>query len=279
MELIAAAILGIVQGLTEFLPISSSAHLILIPWLLGWDPEGLVFDVSLHMGTAIAILAYFWRDWVRLATEALRGIVEGKPFDTPQRKLAWLLIVGTVPAGLIGFLFEKQIEESLRSPLIIVATLTSLAGVLYFAERRSRRTRSLVDYSWGDAVWIGLSQALALIPGVSRSGITITAAMLRDSDRVAAARFSFLLATPITVGAGIFKGWELIQALQNASTAIPAGADHMSWTVLGVGASCAAITGFLCIRYFLHYLQTRTFLPFVIYRIALAAVVLLLYLA
>ena len=281
MKLLSAAVLGIVQGLTEFLPISSSAHLILVPWLLGWKPEGLVFDVSLHVGTAVAILAYFWRDWVRLASEALRGILAGRPFDNPQRKLAWLLVVGTVPAGIVGILFEKQVEETLRSPVITVVTLAILGGVLYLGERRSRRNRSLEDYSWADAIWIGLSQALALIPGVSRSGITISTAMLRDSDRSAAARFSFLLATPITVGAGMLEGWRFIKAIQASTLAVspgPANAMNMNWAVLAVGVSCAAITGFLCIRYFLRYLQTRTFIPFVIYRIVLAAVVLLLYL-
>jgi undecaprenyl-diphosphatase len=281
MELFAAAVLGIVQGLTEFLPISSSAHLILVPWLLGWKPEGLVFDVALHVGTAVAILAYFWRDWVKFASEALQGVVEGKPFDNPQRKLAWLLIVGTVPAGIIGLLFEKQVEETLRSPIITVATLAILGGVLYLGERRSRRNRLLEDYSWADAIWIGLSQALALIPGVSRSGITISTAMLRDSDRAAAARFSFLLATPITVGAGMLEGWKFINAIRaSASTLLPGppGALHVNWAVLAVGVACSAITGFLCIRYFLRYLQTRTFIPFVIYRIILAVVVLLVYL-
>lgn len=272
MELLSAAVLGIVQGLTEFLPISSSAHLILVPWLLGWDPEGLVFDVSLHVGTAVAILAYFWRDWVKLIGEAIRGFVTGRPLGNPQRKLAWLLAIGSVPAGILGLLFEKQVEAGLRSPLITVVTLTVLGGVLYVADRISRRTRSLEDYGWADAIWIGLSQALALIPGVSRSGITISAAMLRDSNRYAAARFSFLLATPVTVGAGMLEGWKLIHAVR-ASAAAP-----LSWAVLTVGVSAAAITGFLCIRYFLRYLQTRTFVPFVVYRFLLAAIVLLLYL-
>lgn len=281
MELISAAVLGIVQGLTEFLPISSSAHLILVPWLLGWNPEGLVFDVSLHVGTAAAILAYFWRDWVTLIREAIRGLVAGRPLGNPQRKLAWLLVVGSVPAGIAGLLFEKQVEATLRSPLFTVATLALLAGVLYLAERISRRTRPLEDYGWADAVWIGLSQALALIPGVSRSGITISTAMLRDSNRFAAARFSFLLATPVTVGAGMIEGWKFINALRASAVAVPSGpvgAAPANWSVLAVGVSCAAITGFLCIRYFLRYLQTRTFIPFVVYRIVLAAVILFWYL-
>jgi len=272
MELLSAAILGIIQGLTEFLPISSSAHLILVPWLLGWNPKGLVFDVALHVGTAAAILAYFCRDWVTLIHEAILGILAGKPLGNPQRKLAWLLVVGSLPAGIVGLLFEKQVETTLRSPLVTVVTLALLAAVLYLAERTSRRIRSLQDYGWADAIWIGLSQALALIPGVSRSGITMSAAMLRDSDRCTAARFSFLLATPVTVGAGMFELWKFIHTVRISAV------EPVNWTVLAAGVLCAAVTGFLCIRYFLRYLQTRTFVPFVVYRLMLAAAVLLMYL-
>jgi undecaprenyl-diphosphatase len=280
MELFAAALLGIVQGLTEFLPISSSAHLILVPWLLGWKPEGLAFDVSLHLGTALAILAYFWRDWVTLVRGALRGIAEGRPVATQERKLFWMLLVGTVPAAVIGILFEKQVEETLRSPLVTAVSLAAVAVVLFLAERRGRRRRRLEDLSWRDAIWIGLSQAVALVPGVSRSGITISTAMLRDAHRLAAARFSFLLATPVIVGAGMLEGLRLIKALYAPAPAVASAmtnAPHISWGVLAVGVSCAGLTGFLCIRYFLRYLQTRTFIPFVIYRLILAAIVLLVY--
>jgi len=281
MELFAAAILGIVQGLTEFLPISSSAHLILVPWLLGWKPEGLVFDVSLHVGTAVAILAYFWKDWVTLAREAITGIVKGDPFGNQERRLAWFLVVGTLPAAVVGKLFEKRVEEMLRSPLVTVFTLAGLAIVLFVADRRSRRNRSIEEFTWSDSIWIGLSQAVALIPGVSRSGITISAAMLRNADRPSAARFSFLLATPVIVGAGMLEGWELIKAVRSpelVSAAGSAGALDVSWSVLATGIFCAAITGFLCIRYFLRYLQSKTFVPFVIYRIILAGAVLFFYL-
>src|SRR3974377_1853092 len=167
MELFAATVLGVIQGLTEFLPISSSAHLILVPWLLGWKPEGLVFDVSLHVGTAVAILAYFWQDWWVLARETYRGLVTGNPFGNPQRKLAWFLIIGTIPAAIIGILFEKQVEEMLRSPLVAVFPLVALGLVLYIADRYSRKVRTIDKFTWGDSIWVGLSQALALIPGVS----------------------------------------------------------------------------------------------------------------
>ena len=280
MELFAAAVLGIVQGLTEFLPISSSAHLILVPWLLGWKPEGLVFDVSLHVGTAVAVLACFWKDWVMLAREFIGGLLERDPLGNPQRRLAWFLVVGTLPAAIVGILFEKHVEETLRSPLVTVVTLVALAVLLYVADRRGRRQRSLKDFTWGDSIWIGLSQALALIPGVSRSGITISTAMLRDADRASAARFSFLLATPVIAGAGIIEGWHLVKAA-HAPALVAVGTLSnplaIKWAVLAIGIFCSAATGFLCIRGFLRYLRTGSFVPFVIYRLILAAIVLLFY--
>ena len=281
MELFGAAILGVIQGLTEFLPISSSAHLILVPWLLGWKPEGIMFDVSLHVGTAAAILAYFWQDWWKLGKETILGLISGRPFGNPERRLACFLIVGTLPAAVIGLLFEKQVEETLRSPLITVFTLVGLGIVLYIADRLGRKQRTLKDFSWGDSLWIGLSQALALIPGVSRSGITMSTAMLRAADRPSAARFSFLLATPVIVGAGLLEGWRLVNALRSpvmAAAGNASGAAQVHWPVLAVGVFCAAVTGFLCIRYFLRYLQRGSFLPFVIYRFILAAIVLIFYL-
>lgn len=281
MEIVAATLLGIIQGLTEFLPISSSAHLILVPWLFGWQPEGLIFDVSLHLGTAFAILAYFWRDWILLGREAILGLLEGKPFGNIYRKLAWYLVIGTIPAMLVGLKFEKYVESNLRSPLIPAATLVLFAGYLYVAERFGNQSRKLDQFTLQDSIWIGLSQALALIPGVSRSGITIGTALFRNVDRSSAARFSFLLSTPIIVGAAMLQGWHLIEALHHpARFAVEhalASPVEIRWAVLGAGVFSAAVTGFFCIRYFLRYLQTRSFLPFVIYRLALAALVLFFY--
>jgi undecaprenyl-diphosphatase len=280
-DFLKAAVLGIVQGLTEFLPISSSAHLILVPWLFGWKTGGLTFDVALHLGTSAAILAYFWRDWVNLALEVIRGIRERSLVGNPQRRLAWFLIVGTLPAVVAGLLLEDYIKTTLRSPLIPVVTLVGFGILLYYAERKSRQSRSLDRFNWGDCLWIGVSQALALVPGVSRSGITISAAMLRDANRAAAARFSFLLSTPVIVGAGALQAWELLESTRHPGAAA-AGPDvataAVKWDVMIVGISVAAITGFLCIRYFLRYLQTNNLVPFVIYRIALAALVLFMYL-
>jgi len=280
MQMIAAAILGFVQGLTEFLPISSSAHLILVPWLFGWDPEGLLFDVSLHVGTALAILIYFWKDWLNLACESFQGIRERSPLGNQPRRLARCIVIGTIPAFVAGLTMERLVGEHLRSPLIPVMTLVAFGALLHFSERRSSQQRSLAQLNVRDSVWIGISQAIALIPGVSRSGITISTAMLRNLDRSSATRFSFLLSAPAVVGAGMLEGWHLIKALRDPLVVAIGGPDPIliKWAVLGVGIGSSAITGIFCIRYFLRYVRSNSFLPFVIYRYALALAVLLLYL-
>jgi len=279
--MLAAFLLGIVQGLTEFLPISSSAHLILVPWLLGWSANRLIFDVALHVGTAISILLYFWRDWLDLARETLRGIIERNPFGNEQRRVAWFLVAGTLPAMAVGLTLEDYIETRFRSPLISALMLVVFALVLFAAERKSRQSRSLHDFTWADCFCIGMSQALALIPGVSRSGITISTAMFRDVNRSAAARYSFLLSTPVIVGAGALEGVRLAKTVFHAS-APAAGTGPVpvvvDWGLLAAGFVSAAVTGFLCIRYFLRYLQTHTFTPFVVYRVVLAALIVVLYL-
>jgi undecaprenyl-diphosphatase len=274
-EVIAAGILGVLQGLTEFLPISSSAHLILVPWIFGWKPEGIAFDVALHVGTAVAVLAYFWKEWRLIVTEAITGILTRDPFGNRQRRLAWYLAAGTLPAVIAGLAFEDTVERVLRSPLVTVVTLTVFGLILYDAERRSRQVRSIDDFTLADSVLVGLSQAVALVPGVSRSGITITTALYRDADRASAARFSFLLSTPVIVGAGLL---EALRLLGGAGQSTGTGGHGPTWAVLIVGIAAASVTGFLCIKYFLRYLQTRTFVPFVIYRCALAVVVLVYYL-
>jgi undecaprenyl-diphosphatase len=274
MEILYAIILGIIQGLTEFLPVSSSAHLILVPWFLGWKPEGIAFDVSLHLGTAVAVLSFFWKDWLRLAQEVLRGFREGNLLENPYRRLAWFLVVGTLPAMILGLAFEEAIETRLRSPLVTVFTLAILGALLFIAEKMGKQNRTLEMFGWADSLWIGFSQALALIPGVSRSGVTMTTALLRNSDRISAARFSFLLSTPVIVGAGMLKGWHMISAIRQPA----AGIAPMQWDVFFVGTLCAAVTGFLCIKLFLRYLRTKSFVPFVIYRFLLAGLVLVYYL-
>ena len=274
MDILIAIILGIIQGLTEFLPISSSAHLILVPWFFGWQPNGLTFDVSVHLGTTLAVLAFFWRDWIRLVKEVWNGLKERNLFGNQDRRLAWFLIVGTLPAVVVWLFWGGIIETRLRSPIITVLTLAGFGALLLYADRRSRRNREIGMYTWADSLWIGLSQAMALVPGVSRSGITISVAMLRNSKRISAARFSFLLSTPIILGATILKAWELVKDLgQPMENTVP-----IQWIVLSAGVVSAAGTGFFCIRFFLRYLQTKSFLPFVIYRFLLAFVVLFNYL-
>lgn len=274
LELISAAVLGIIQGLTEFLPISSSAHLLIVPWLIKWKEQSLAFDVALHVGTAISVLAFFWKDWVALARETVNGLKEGRPLANPDRRLAWFLVVATIPAVIAGLAFEDYIENTLRSHLVTVFTLVLFAILLYLADRLGRKNRTIESFTWADSVWIGISQAIALIPGVSRSGITMTTALFRNSDRTSAARFSFLLSTPVIVGAGVLEGSKLIRSWMNPGE----GMVEEPWSVLLTGVLFAAITGFLCIRYFLRYIRRRSFTPFVIYRILLAGVVLAFYL-
>ncbi len=282
METVTALVLGVIQGLTEFLPISSSAHLILVPWLFGWNPEGLIFDVSLHFGTAIAIVAYFWRDWITLANEAVTGLMERRPLGNARRRLAWYIVVGTVPAMVVGLAFQNYVEATLRSPIVTVFTLVAFALVLWYAERRCSFARSLENLSLADSVWIGLGQALALIPGVSRSGITISVGLFRDFDRTSAARFSFLLATPVIAGAALLEGRHLAKAVRDpalaAATGLLGAGGQVKWAVLACGTASAVVVGLLCIRYFLRYIQKKSFFPFVVYRIVLAAVVLTMFL-
>ena len=269
-ELTGAAILGIVQGLTEFLPVSSSAHLILIPWLLGWDPGGLTFDLAVHFGTSMAVLSFFWKDWLELGKELWTGLRQRALVENARRRLGWYLIIATVPGALVGFYLQDYIEQQLRSPIVTVVTLIVFGGVFYYAEQKGTKGRSLEDTRLSDSIWIGLVQALALVPGVSRSGITISMALFRDMDRTSAARFSFLLSTPIILGASLLKGVELLSASSTAT-------ESVSAYVLLTGIVFSAVTGFLCIRYFLRYLRSGSFTPFVVYRIVLALVVWAIY--
>ena len=207
MILFEAIILGIVQGITEFLPISSSAHLILIPWMFGWQGtliDSLNFDVALHAGTLVAILAFFWRDWLDLLGKFFTGIKDGT-WKTNEGRLVWFIVLATIPAGVLGLKYEHVVEESFRNPLLIAAALVVVSGVMWAAERYSAKTASLGHMSLGHSLFIGFAQALALVPGVSRSGITISAGLLSGYKREDAARFSFLLSTPVIAGAAILK--------------------------------------------------------------------------
>ncbi len=259
-----AALLGLLQGATEFLPISSSAHLLLMPWLLGWQPLGLTFDVLLHGGTLAAVTIYFIKEWKQLSKQSIKGIINQ---STPQARLLSALVIGTLPAVLVGWLFEDVIVSYLRSPAVVVLTLSGFGLVLWWADQRASQNRSLGSVGVREGLLVGLAQALALVPGVSRSGITISAALLLGISRTDAARFSFLLGTPILVAA---TGRSLFQLWQAGI-----GAKYPVLPLV-IGVIFSFASGYLCIRYFLKFLQTRTYRPFVVYRLVLAAFILLL---
>ncbi|TFG67832.1 MAG: undecaprenyl-diphosphate phosphatase [Thermomicrobiales bacterium] len=266
-----ALIMGIVQGLTEFLPISSSGHLIVVPFLFGWtDPfiTSLAFSVMLHIGTLAALLAYFRADWVRLIPAGLAAIRDRSFRGDPDRRLAWLLVAATIPAAIAGFLLNDLIETAFRDTGLVAVTLVVGAFILWLADRWGGRTKGVADVTFPIAVGIGAAQALALVPGISRSGISISAARFAGLDREAAARFSFLLATPITVGAAIFELRRL--AAGEAGVAISFGP-----LVVGMLASFAA--GMIAIGFLLRYLRTHSLTIFVVYRLVLAAVVLVVW--
>lgn len=265
--LIHAAILGIVQGLTEFLPISSSAHLILAPILLGWhDPfiDSAAFDVMLHLGTLVALLAYFWRDLIGLLRAWLASIRERRIGADPQRRLAWLLVVSVVPAAVLGAALESFFDEAFREHWqLIAAFVLAGAALLWLAERQGRQERGLDGMTLRDAVTIGVAQAIALFPGISRSGVTIATGLFLGLTRETAARFSFLMAVPVIAGAGLFK----------ARTFLGGGLGGAEVGQLVVGVVTATVFGFIAIAFLLRFLRTNPTTIFVVYRVAMAAVI------
>jgi undecaprenyl-diphosphatase len=270
--IVQALIMGIVQGLTEFLPISSSGHLIIVPFLFGWtDPfiTSLAFSVMLHIGTLAALLVYFRADWVRLVPAGLAAIRDRSFRDDPDRRLAWLLIAATIPAAIAGFLLNDLIETAFRDVGLVALTLVVGAIVLWLADRWGARTKGVEDVTFPLAIAIGAAQALALVPGISRSGISISAARFAGLDREAAARFSFLMATPITAGAAIFEVRKLAAGEAGVTPSLGP---------LVVGMVAAFISGMLAIGFLLRYLRTRSLNVFVVYRLVLAAIVIVVWL-
>jgi len=264
---IQAVVMGIVQGLTEFLPISSSGHLLLVPYLLGWDDpfiESLAFSVVLHAGTLAALLVYFRDDWRRLVPAGLATLRDRSFRGDPDRRLAWLIAVATIPALIAALLFNDLIEDAIRQAWLVALTLIVGGVILWLADRYGPRTHRLDGLTFRGATGIGVAQALALIPGVSRSGISMSAALFAGLDRADAARFSFLMATPITAMAVAYEGLKLVRGEV-------VGAEPLT---LAVGIAAAFASGILAITVLLRYLQTRSFTVFVVYRFVLAAVVL-----
>ena len=281
MNLVQAAILGIIQGLTEFIPISSSAHLIIIPWVFNWnDPalDSLTFDVALHLGTLVALLAYFWSDWIRLIKAGVSSIAERSIGDNIDRKLAWYLVIGTIPGGIIGLLFEHKIEELFHpsqgvissSSMIWMGVIIGLLGALLFlAERLARHVRRMDTLTLRDSILIGCSQALAIFPGVSRSGGTMTAGLALGLERETAARFSFLLSAPIIAGAGLKSFWNIYKGIHSGAI------TSSEIALFPIGFVAAAVSGYFCIKFLLRFLQNNSTNVFVYYRWALALFVIL----
>jgi len=253
-----AIILGLFQGLGEFLPVSSSAHLVLVPWLFHWEDPGLTFDIALHIGTLIAVIIYFWKDWLRLVIQGFTAP------GTTNGRLFWYLVIATVPGAIIGYAFEKKAETIFRTPLLIAVTLIVMGAILYWAECKSTKKDDLSNITLRTSFLIGLSQALAIIPGVSRSGITMTTGLFSGLNREAAARFSFLLSAPIILGAAIIKVPYLVRH-----------PDVIDANFL-IGMVVAFIAGIASISFLLRYVQTNTFLPFVWYRFALGVLVIII---
>ena len=271
-QILQALVMGIAQGLTEFLPISSSGHLILIPYLFGWnDPfiESLAFSVVLHGGTLLALLAYFRADWLRLIPAFFASIRDRSLADEPDRRLIWLLVLSTLPAAVIALLLNDIVEQSVRQPGLVALMLVIAGAVLWLADRWGPRTHSISRLTVRGALGIGFAQALALVPGVSRSGISISAGLFAGLDRAAAARYSFLMATPITAMAVAYESFKLIRGEV-------AGVEPAT---LVVGVVASFVSGVLAISVLLRYLRTRSFNIFVVYRLMLAAIVLAVFLA
>jgi undecaprenyl-diphosphatase len=259
MSTLHAVVLGMVQGLGEFLPISSSGHLIVVPWLLGWPEHSLAFDVALHVGTLAAVLYAFYDDWKRLIAAGVRGALAGRPFGDPDSRLLWLLAAGSVPGVVAGLLLEDLADTTFRSPALVAVSMALMGLILFAADRAGKGTADARGVTLRDALLIGVAQAMALIPGVSRSGATISMGLFLGYRREEAARFSFLLATPITIGAAALKSRYLFEPGQGLA--------------ILAGIVTAAAFGFASIRFLLAYVRTRDYRPFVYYRLLFAAVV------
>jgi undecaprenyl-diphosphatase len=260
MTLFQAFILGLVQGLTEFLPVSSSAHLILVPWIFKWTDPGLAFDVFLHLGTLAAIMIYFFRDIWDLAKGGLESILDRRIGYDKKRILFWMLVIGTIPAAVAGMLFHEQAEESLRSPLLIAVTLSFVGFLIFWIDGRYPLLRRMDEMTLKDALLIGCAQAFAIIPGVSRSGATMTMARRLGLNREAAARFSFLLCMPIIAGAGLMESRHLINDM----------GDGLAWSYLWTGFFSSFFFGLAAIHLLLSYLRNADLAIFFWYRLAVS---------
>lgn len=267
MPIYQVIVLAVIQGLTEFLPVSSSAHLVVVPQLLGWPEHSLAFDVALHVGTLVAVLLYFFRDWVRIIANGFGGRGDSDPQLRQNRKLLWLLVLGSIPVGIAGLLFEKRVEHEFHSPYIIGGMLILVGILMWVADRRTRLWKDLARVRVTDAVVVGVAQAVAIIPGTSRSGITISAGLFRNFDRSTAARFSFLLSTPAIAAAAAKKAWDVHKE---------GGLPHEMVLPFIVGVVVSAIVGAIVIGFFMQYLRRNSLAPFVWYRVVFGIIVIAL---
>lgn len=264
MDFFQIAVLAIVQGLTEFLPISSSAHLILVPKILEWPDQGLAFDVAVHVGTLSAVILYFRQQIIDITVDWIKSLQQRR--SVGQSQLGWGVIIGTIPAVIAGFVFKDYIETELRDPLVIAFTTVFFGLLLWVADANGRRVRNETTINMLDVIIIGLAQALALIPGTSRSGITITAALFLGFNREGAARFSFLLSIPLILGAGLLKLKDLLEM----NTAV-------DWYAISAGTVISGVSAYICIYFFLKALNSIGMAPFVIYRLLLGALLFVLF--
>ena len=266
MDTLQILILSLVQGLTEFLPISSSAHLILVPYLFGYSDQGLAFDVAVHVGTLAAVVGYFRRELAAIVVDVCATLLPGRAL-TANARLGWMILLATIPVGLFGLLLKGLVENGLRLPLVIAATSIGFGILLWIFDLKGRRTRDEYSIRWSDALIIGLFQAMALIPGTSRSGSTITAGLMLGLTRKAASRFSFLISIPTIFLSGTLVTFDLVRA-----------ETPVEWDSLLLGAALSFITAYLCIHFFLKFIERIGMLPFVLYRFALGAVILFVFL-
>jgi undecaprenyl-diphosphatase len=270
MSILQAIILGIIQGLSEFLPISSSGHLVLAPFIFGWEipkDQNFVFDVLVQMGTLFAVIVYFRKDLFCITNAFLSAMARRQPFGDPEARLGWYIILATLPAGLFGLLTKDEMEAAFSRPVTVAFELIGTAFLLFFAEWVGRRSRPIGSLNWKDALWIGCAQAISVLPGISRSGSTIAGAMSRHLERPAAARFSFLMSIPIMLAAGLLASLDLV-SIPNLSSFLP---------VVVVGTITSAVVGYLSIHWLLSFLNRNSLKIFAIYCMAVAAIILIVF--
>ncbi len=271
MTLIQSIIMGIIQGLTEFLPISSSGHLVIVPYLLKWSipaQDAFIFDVLVQLGTLLAVIVYFRKDLYQIIVSVIQGLIRRQLFTDPSARLGWFLVLATIPAVIAGLLFKNLVEKAFSSPLAAGLFLLVTAALLVTAELVGKRTRQIESITWLDALLVGLFQVISLLPGVSRSGSTISGGMIRSLDRPTAARFSFLMSVPVMIGAGTLALVDLIK-LPNFTGQIP---------TLIAGFVTAAVVGYFAIHWLLSYLSKRSLYVFAVYSLAVSATVVIFYL-